>query len=76
MNATGIMVNEIKAARVRLGFTQKNVAEQMKMNVFSYQKKESGAVRFTDSQKIQLAKILQLSNSEMNDFLFNGELPI
>ena len=69
-------MNEIKAARIRLSLTQKDVADKMGMNIFSYQKKENGIVQFTDSQKIQPAKILQFTPNELNEYLFNGELPI
>lgn len=67
---------EIKGARARLGYTQQFMADQLEMNYHSYRKKESGAVRFTDKEKIQLARILGLTPWEMNDYLFDGKLPI
>lgn len=67
---------EIKGARTRLGYTQKYMAEQLDMSVYSYQKKESGQVKFAEDEKLELAQILQLSPDQLNDFLFDGKLPI
>lgn len=67
---------EIKGARTRLGYKQKYVAEQLGMSVSSYQKKESGAVKFSDEEKAKLAILLQLSLAQTNDYLYDGLLPI
>jgi len=66
---------EIKGARTRLGYTQKYMADHLGIAENSYHKKESGKVRFTDEEKIQLAHILELSLAQFNDFLFDGKLP-
>lgn len=67
---------EIKGARTRLGYTQQFMADSLEMNYHSYRKKESGAVQFTDDEKVKVARILELSFFQMNDFLFDGKLPI
>lgn len=67
---------EIKGARTRLGFNQQYMAEVIGKSASTYQKKESGVVRFTDKEKLKIAKVLQLTPAQMNDFLFDGELPI
>ena len=67
---------EIKGARTKLGYTQKYVAEQLGMSVYSYQKKESGQVKFTDEEKAGLTELLELTLEQFNDFLFDGKLPI
>lgn len=67
---------EIKGARTRLGYTQKYVAEQLGMSVYSYQKKESGQVKFTDEEKVALTELLELTLEQFNDYLFDGKLPI
>ena len=67
---------EIKGARTRLGYKQKFVAEQLGMSVSSYQKKESGSVKFSDEEKIKLAALLELSLTQTNDYLYDGLLPI
>lgn len=67
---------EIRGARARLGFNQQFMADAIGKSASTYQKKESGIVRFTDKEKLAVARVLKLSPDEMNDFLFDGELPI
>lgn len=67
---------EIKGARARLGYKQQYMADNLGISVATYRKKESGVIRFTDKEKIQVTKILELTPAQMNDFLFDGELPI
>lgn len=68
--------NEVKAQRIRLGYTQGNVAEKMKMNIHTYRKKEAGGSPFKETEKLALARILELTPSQMNAFLFDNKLPI
>ncbi len=67
---------EIKGARARLGYKQQYMADNLGISVATYRKKESGVIRFTDKEKVQMTKILELTPQQMNDFLFDGELPI
>ena len=67
---------EIKGARTRLGYTQQYVADELGMTVHSYRKKESGCVKFTDEEKMRLAVLLCLSVQQVNDYLYDGLLPI
>lgn len=71
-----MMPLEIKGARTRLGLTQNYMAERLGISVYSYQKKESGKIPFTEKQKFGVAKILGLDIVQMNDFLFDKQLPI
>lgn len=71
-----MMAREIKAARVRKGLTQNYMAEQLGISVHTYQKKESGKVPFTEKQKFRLANVLGFDIVQMNDFLFDRQLPI
>lgn len=67
---------EIKIARQRLGLSQEYVSKALGIrNPGTYQKKESGRVRFTDEEKIALAEVLQLTLEQFNDYLFDGRLP-
>lgn len=68
--------NEVKAARVRLGYTQRDVADRLGLTLCTYRVKESGKVNFKDTEKATLARVLELTPSQMNDFLFDGILPI
>ena len=67
---------EIKGARVSLGYKQEFMANSLGISVSTYRKKEGGVIRFNDAEKIKITEILQLTPSQMNDFLFDGELPI
>lgn len=67
---------EIKGARVRMGYGQQFMADQMGISLYTYQKKESGHVRFTDVEKAKLIDILDLTMSQANDFLYDGLLPL
>lgn len=65
---------EIKGARTRLGYSQQQMAEMLEMSVHSYQKKESGHVKFTEAEKFQVGKLLHLNLEQLNDYLFDGQL--
>ena len=67
---------EIKGARARLGYKQQYMADNLGISVATYRKKESGVIRFTDKEKIMVTKLRELTPAQMNDFLFDGELPI
>ena len=67
---------EIKGARTRLGFTQKFMAEQLDISVDTYRKKERGSIKFADDEKVAVAKLLGLTAEQVNDFFFDGQLPI
>lgn len=67
---------EIKGARARLGYKQQYMADNLGISVATYRKKESGIIRFTDKEKIKVTKLLELTPTQMNDFLFDGELPL
>ena len=67
---------EIKGARARLGYKQQFMADQLHMSLPSYRKKESGEVKFTDEEKAKLSELLELTPQQVNDFLYDGLLPI
>ena len=67
---------EIKGARTRLGFTQQYMADQLCISLPSYRKKESGTLRCADEEKVKIAEVLELSPKQLNDYLYDGILPI
>lgn len=67
---------EIKGARTRLGISQSEVADQLGIESKTYQKKESGKLPFTETQKFQLAKILGLNPVQVDDWLFDGQFGV
>lgn len=67
--------NEVRAAIARKGLHQTDIAKEMHMSIHSLRKKISGEVRFSDEEKIAITKILGLTYTQMNDWLFDGILP-
>ena len=67
---------EIKGARTRLGLSQKYMAQQLNITEASYGKKERGLVRFTDPEKVTAARLLSLTAAQVNDYFFDGMMPI
>ena len=67
---------EIKGARTRLGLSQKYMAQQLNITEASYGKKERGLVRFTDPEKVTVARLLSLTAAKVNDYFFDGMMPI
>lgn len=67
---------EIKGARVRLGYKQKEMAERLGISTTSYRKKESGVVRFTDDEKVVVSEILGFDAPTINRIFFDGRLPL
>ena len=67
---------EIKGARTRLGLSQKYMAQQLNIAEASYGKKERGLVRFTDPEKVTVARLLSLTAAQVNDYFFDGMMPI
>ena len=65
---------EIKGARTRLGYSQQYMADKLGMSVHSYQKKESGKIRFTEEEKFKVGEMLELNGTQLDDFLFDGQL--
>lgn len=67
---------EIKAARARLGYKQREVAFRLGIPASTYSAKENGKIEFSTDQKIALAEIFEWNLEQMNDFLFDGKLPL
>lgn len=67
---------EIKGARARLGYKQQFMADSLGISLPAYRKKESGVNRFTDVEKAKLGELLELTPYQVNDFLYDGMLPI
>ena len=66
---------EVKAARVRMGYSQKQLAEKLGITLASYRNKENGHSPFKDDEKIIMARELQLTLQQVNDYFFDGMLP-
>lgn len=66
--------NEIKGARVRLGYTQEYMADMIGVSVHTYRKKENGEIDFSDTEKVIVKRVLDLTSEQVNDFFFDGQL--
>ena len=67
---------ELKAERVRRGYTQKDVAEGIGMKLGTYNKKENGANEFSDLEKKQVSDFLRFTPYQLNHILYDDLLPI
>lgn len=69
---------ELKAQRVRVGLTQKDVAENTTMTEPKYCNKENGKEPFTLPELIELIPVLELEHdlNKINIIFFDGGLPI
>ena len=59
---------EIKGARTRLGYTQQYMADRLGISLDTYRKKEKGVIKFADQEKVAVAKLLELTAQQVNDF--------
>ncbi len=63
---------EIKGARTRLGYTQQYMADRLDISLDTYRKKEKGVIKFADTEKVTVAKLLELTAQQVNDFFSTG----
>lgn len=63
--------NELKAARMRIGISQRELAKSINMSNVSYRKKENGNIEFKRNEIKQLAIVLKLSNEDIINIFFN-----
>lgn len=68
----GINTLELKAARVRRGLTQRDVAEALETVVGNYANKENGHTSMSIEEANQIAGLLALSDSEIMGIFFNS----
>lgn len=65
---------ELRAERIRMGLSTAEVSRMLNISPDLYRKKERGAVRFSDSEKVVLTSVLCLNFELFNRIFFNGEL--
>lgn len=69
-----LVSNELKAARIRAGYSQKKICKLADMGETSYSKRENGIVPFTINEVSKIAGILQLSKDEIIKIFFNEKV--
>ncbi|MFA6809253.1 MAG: helix-turn-helix transcriptional regulator [Eubacteriales bacterium] len=65
---------ELKAYRVRLGYTQKDMANKLGMSEFAYNKRENGHIDFGLSELRRLKQVLHLSDEELIRIFFTNNV--
>ncbi len=68
----GINTLELKAARVRRGLTQRDVADALETVVGNYANKENGRTSMSVEEANHIAGLLALSDAEIVDIFFNN----
>ena len=67
-------LNEIRAARIRLGLKQKDAAKVLNIADATYSKKENGYQKFNIHEAFKSAKLYQLTRDQIDDFFFDGKM--
>ena len=65
---------EITGVRARLGLRQRDAAKKLDLSEVGYGRKERGEVGFTLDEVPKVARLLELSDAQVNDFFFDGKL--
>lgn len=66
---------ELEYARKRKNKTKAEMAAAIGKSVVSYAKKERGDVKFSDKEKIIVARVLDLTSEQVNSIFFDSSLP-
>ena len=66
---------ELEYARKRKNKTKADMAAAIGKSVVSYAKKERGDVKFSDEEKIIVARELDLTSEQVNSIFFHSSLP-
>lgn len=66
---------ELEFARKRKQKSKADMAAAIGKSVVSYAKKERGEVRFSDEEKVIIARELDLTGDQVNAIFFDGSLP-
>lgn len=66
---------ELKLARMRSGFSQKEVADELGKKLDSYSKKERGEVNFFSDEILKLTLMFDLTPEQFNLIFFDNKLP-
>jgi len=65
-----VNINELRAARVRCGFTQKTLAQEIGISPSKLSMKENGRTRFTANDISSIAKALHLTMDDIAKIFF------
>jgi len=62
--------NKLKAARINKGYTQKKLADEIKIGETSYTKRENGNYSFSVDEVLKLKEVLNLKNDDIISIFF------
>ena len=68
--------NPLKAARICMGYTQQEMGKKLGLSTSNFYKKESNPQKFTIDERVKIARLYNLTFTQMNDLLFDGMLPM
>lgn len=68
--------DEIRAARVRLRISSTDMARSLGVSDEAYRRRERGDTKLKAEDIPIIAEKLQLTPQQVNDFIFDGKLPI
>lgn len=68
--------NLLKAERIKIGITQKNISEYLNIDVSTYSKKENGLIEFKASEIRLLKKVLDLTPQKISEIFFENEVAL
>lgn len=66
---------ELEYARKRMDKSKADMAAAIGKSVVSYAKKERGEVKFSDEEKVIVARELDLTHEQVISIFFDGNLP-
>ena len=67
---------ELEYARKLRGKSKEDMAKAIGKSVGSNSKKEAGAVKFTDDEKVIVTRELDLTAEQVSSIFFDGNLPV
>lgn len=66
----------LKDFRFYKRLTQKDVSDELGINVITYMRKENGDRQFSPEEIVRVSKVLNLNIVQVNEIFFDNELPI
>lgn len=66
--------NKLKGIRVSKGYTQEKMATKLEMATKTYNRKELGNVEFNRSEISEIAAILELNLTDINEIFFDNKI--
>ncbi|SHK45592.1 helix-turn-helix domain-containing protein [Tepidibacter formicigenes] len=69
-----MLSRELKSARVKNGYTQKDLAKELCLGTTSYTKRENGQISFTVDEVCLLREKLSLSDEEIIKIFFKNNV--